>query len=54
MSVEKRGGWNMPFFGFIMVVALDVDYSIFPMPRYRENPSNRAQAIVEASRHIGS
>ncbi|MFF2912490.1 hypothetical protein [Paenibacillus sp. NPDC057934] len=32
MSVEKRGGWYVPFFGFIMFVALGVDNSIFLMP----------------------
>ena len=28
--------WNVPFFSFIMIVALGVDYSIFLMMRYRE------------------
>lgn len=28
--------WNTPFFSFIMIVALGVDYSIFLMMRYRE------------------
>ncbi|MBP2058046.1 RND superfamily putative drug exporter [Lactobacillus colini] len=28
--------WNTPFFSFIMLVALGVDYSIFLMMRYRE------------------
>lgn len=28
--------WNTPFFGFIMLIALGVDYSIFLMTRYRE------------------
>lgn len=28
--------WNTPFFSFIMLIALGVDYSIFLMTRYRE------------------
>lgn len=49
--------WNTPFFTFIMIFALGVDYSIFLMMKYRElggempNPSKR---IVEASGIIGA
>ncbi|WP_125606946.1 MMPL family transporter [Lapidilactobacillus bayanensis] len=49
--------WNTPFFTFIMIFALGVDYSIFLMMKYRElngeipNPSKR---IVEASGVIGA
>ncbi|WP_438349855.1 MMPL family transporter [Paenibacillus sp. FA6] len=46
-------GWNVPFFSFIMIVALGVDYSIFLMMRYRELEDDSAQAIVDAARHIG-
>lgn len=46
-------GWNVPFFSFIMIVALGVDYSIFLMMRYRENEEDSTKAIVEAARHIG-
>jgi Predicted drug exporters of the RND superfamily len=46
-------GWNVPFFSFIMIVALGVDYSIFLMMRYREVDSNPTTAIVDAARHIG-
>lgn len=46
-------GWNVPFFGFIMIVALGVDYSIFLMERYRENKVRPAMAIVEAAKNIG-
>ncbi|ETY75511.1 MMPL family transporter [Lactiplantibacillus fabifermentans] len=49
--------WNTPFFGFIMLIALGVDYSIFLMMKYREfdntsaTPSTR---IVKASGVIGA
>ncbi|WP_107839422.1 MMPL family transporter [Metasolibacillus meyeri] len=45
--------WNVPFFSFIMIVALGVDYSIFLMMRYNELEGNPATQIVQASRHIG-
>ena len=32
--------WNVPFFSFIMIVALGVDYSIFLMMRYREQENS--------------
>ena len=44
--------WNVPFFSFIMIVALGVDYSIFLMMRYRELDGSK-EAIVEAAKHIG-
>lgn len=44
--------WNVPFFSFIMIVALGVDYSIFLMMRYRELGDSR-NAIIEAAKHIG-
>ena len=49
--------WNTPFFGFIMLIALGVDSSIFLMMNYREfdnsaaTPSTR---IVRASAVIGA
>ena len=49
--------WNTPFFGFIMLIALGVDYSIFLMMKYREfdntaaTPSTR---IVRAASVIGA
>lgn len=46
-------GWNVPFFSFIMIVALGVDYSIFLMMRFKESDGNSTEAIVEAARHIG-
>ncbi|GEL89277.1 MMPL family transporter [Pediococcus parvulus] len=48
--------WNTPFFGFIMIIALGVDYSIFLMMRYRDsNKSLKPSArILEASGVIGA
>lgn len=48
--------WNVPFFTFIMLIALGVDYSIFVMMRYRDSdyhalPSER---ILEACTVIGT
>lgn len=49
--------WNTPFFTFVMLVALGVDYSIFLMTKYRELgvyydiPSRR---IVKAASIIGT
>lgn len=50
--------WNTPFFSFIMLIVLGVDYSIFLMTRYREleteeytSPSSR---ILKACAIIGT
>lgn len=44
----------VPFFSFIIIVSLGVDYSIFLMMRFKEYPHLPArEAIVEASRNIG-
>ncbi|NRD78944.1 MMPL family transporter [Bacillus sp. BRMEA1] len=44
----------VPFFSFIIVVALGVDYSIFLMMRYKEYQHMAPkEAIVLASKHIG-
>lgn len=49
--------WNTPFFSFIMIVALGVDYSIFLMMRYRDDgakiPDVRRR-ILNASAKIGT
>ncbi|MED2764497.1 MMPL family transporter [Bacillus thuringiensis] len=45
--------WNVPFFSFIMIVALGVDYSIFVMMRYNEVEGDSVTKIITASRHIG-
>ncbi|MGM8216074.1 MMPL family transporter [Bacillaceae bacterium W0354] len=39
--------WAVPFFGFVMLVALGVDYSIFLLERYREEIA-RGNGIKEA------
>lgn len=52
LNVESLS-WNVPFFSFIMIVALGVDYSIFVMMRYNELEGDPATKIVNASRHIG-
>lgn len=47
--------WAVPFFGFVMLLALGVDYSIFLMSRfneYRNEPA--AESIVEAMKHMGT
>ncbi|SDB94876.1 MMPL family transporter [Shouchella lonarensis] len=45
--------WNVPFFGFILLVAIGVDYSIFLLMRYNELPGDPLTAMKEAARHIG-
>lgn len=49
--------WNTPFFSFIMLIALGVDYSIFLMMRYRDDageyPDVR-ERILHASTVIGA
>ncbi|MDZ4417118.1 MMPL family transporter [Bacillus cereus] len=52
LNVESLS-WNVPFFSFIMIVALGVDYSIFVMMRYNELEGDSVTKIVTASRHIG-
>ncbi|WP_262315979.1 MMPL family transporter [Lacticaseibacillus parakribbianus] len=48
--------WNTPFFGFIMLIALGVDYSIFLMMKYREFGQELApsRAMVQAAEIIGA
>ncbi|PJI09558.1 MULTISPECIES: MMPL family transporter [Clostridium] len=47
--------WNVPFFSFMMIVALGVDYSIFLMTKFKEYKGIDAkEAIVESSKHIGT
>ncbi|WP_068672106.1 MMPL family transporter [Oceanobacillus sp. Castelsardo] len=44
----------VPFFSFIIIVSLGVDYSIFLMMRYKEYPDlSPKEAIVLASKQIG-
>ena len=49
--------WNTPFFSFIMLIALGVDYSIFLMTRYREIDENKylpGERIYHACAIIGT
>nr|WP_282434423.1 MMPL family transporter [Desulfosporosinus orientis] len=46
--------WNVPFFGFVMIIALGVDYSIFLMMRFKEyRGSTPHEGIVKASANVG-
>ena len=46
--------WNVPFFSFIIIAALGVDYSIFLMRRFKEYPDvNPKEAIVLAAKNMG-
>ncbi|WP_240758346.1 MMPL family transporter [Lysinibacillus sp. SGAir0095] len=45
--------WNVPFFSFIMIVTLGVDYSIFLMMRYHEVKDQGIVGIIDAAKHIG-
>ncbi|WP_054956432.1 MMPL family transporter [Paenibacillus dakarensis] len=47
--------WATPFFGFVMLMALGVDYSIFLMDRFNENRTMSVQdAILHAMRNMGT
>lgn len=49
--------WNTPFFSFIMLIALGVDYSIFLMMKYREFGRDNmmpSQRIVKSAGIIGT
>ncbi|MFD1485647.1 MMPL family transporter [Lacticaseibacillus baoqingensis] len=48
--------WNTPFFTFIMLMALGVDYSIFLMIRYKDDhdETNERQRILKAATAIGA
>ncbi|GJM80185.1 hypothetical protein HMSSN139_26810 [Paenibacillus sp. HMSSN-139] len=47
--------WATPFFGFVMLVALGVDYSIFLMDRFNENKEwNVGDAILHSMRNMGT
>ncbi|ASA21105.1 MMPL family transporter [Paenibacillus donghaensis] len=47
--------WTTPFFSFVMLVALGVDYSIFLMARFNENKSwDVREAILHAMRNMGT
>ncbi|GFN32626.1 MMPL family transporter [Paenibacillus xylaniclasticus] len=47
--------WAVPFFGFVMLVALGVDYSIFLMDRFKEyRHLPPSEAILLAMRRMGT
>jgi len=47
--------WAVPFFSFVMLIALGVDYSIFLMDRFQENKEmSPTTAIHEAMKSMGS
>ena len=46
--------WAVPFFGFVMLIALGVDYSIFLLDRFNENRNLAISvAILEAMKRMG-
>lgn len=46
--------WNVPFFSFVVIAALGVDYSIFLMTRFKEYPdTDPKEAIILAAKNIG-
>lgn len=48
-------GWAVPFFGFVMLMALGIDYSIFLMDRFKEYKHlSPTHAILEAMKNMGS
>ncbi len=55
-NVLNKGNltWNVPFFSFIMIIALGVDYSIFLVMRHRENEHlSLTESIVSAAKSVG-
>lgn len=47
--------WSTPFFSFVMLVALGVDYSIFLMARFNENKTwDVKDAILHAMKNMGT
>lgn len=50
---QSTFSWNVPFFSFIMIITLGVDYSIFLMMRYLENPEEGYEGIIDAAKQIG-
>ncbi len=53
-SAQAGLSWNVPFFSFVTIAALGVDYSIFFMMRYKEYPNtSRKTAVITAAKNIG-
>jgi RND superfamily putative drug exporter len=46
--------WNVPFFAFVMIASLGVDYSIFLMTRFKEYKElSPNEAMVMAAKNVG-
>ena len=55
LGVAEGVSWTVPFFGFVLLMALGVDYSIFLMDRFKENAElEPKQAIHEAMKSMGN
>lgn len=55
LGVAEGVSWTVPFFGFVLLMALGVDYSIFLMDRFKENSDmNPKEAIHEAMKSMGN
>jgi RND superfamily putative drug exporter len=53
-NAQNGLSWNVPFFSFIAITSLGVDYSIFLLRRFREYPGLPVKdAIVAAAKNIG-
>lgn len=50
---EEKMSWNVPFFSFIMLITLGVDYSIFLLMRFKEGNNNKLEMIVDACKKMG-
>lgn len=47
--------WSVPFFAYVMLIALGIDYSIFLMSRFKEYQSlDVKEAILEAMKNMGT
>ncbi|MBO8157533.1 MAG: MMPL family transporter [Bacillaceae bacterium] len=47
--------WAVPFFAFVMLVALGIDYSIFLMDRFNEHKDmSMADGLLEAMKNMGT
>lgn len=47
--------WAIPFFGFVILIALGVDYSIFLMDRFNENKDlNIKEALITSLKNMGA
>ena len=55
LGIAEGVSWTVPFFGFVLLMALGVDYSIFLMDRFKEYKHlEPKQAIHEAMKSMGN